>query len=73
MAALPIADLLKLDLATRLKIVEQLWDSIVDSERELPLSREDRDVLDQRLAAHRRDPDAGAPWAEVRARVFRDK
>ena len=70
MAALPIADLLKLDLATRLRIVEQLWDSIVDSEHDLPLSPEDRDELDRRLAAYERDPGAGAPWSEVEARVF---
>jgi putative addiction module component (TIGR02574 family) len=71
MAALPMEELLKLDVETRLRIIEQLWDSIVDNEHELPLGADDRAVLDERLAAYRRDPDAGASWAEVRARVFR--
>ncbi len=64
-------ELLKLDVETRLQIVEQLWDSIVDREHELPVTMEDRDELDRRLAAYHREPDAGAPWSEVRARVFR--
>lgn len=64
-------DLLKLDVETRLEIVSQLWDSIVDSAADLPLTDDEREVLAQRLDAYRRDPAAGAPWAEVRARIFR--
>ncbi len=64
-------DLLKLDLETRLELISQLWDSIVDADSELPLGLDDREELDRRLAAYRREPAAGAPWSDVRARIFR--
>ena len=64
-------DLLKLDLETRLEIVSQLWDSIVDAEPSLPVSADDQTELARRLEAHHRDPGGGAPWPEVRERIFR--
>jgi putative addiction module component (TIGR02574 family) len=66
-------DLLKLDLDTRLRIIEQLWESILDADEQLPTSADERAELDRRLAAYRSDPAAGAPWSEVRARVFHGK
>ena len=71
MAAVAMDELLKLDLDTRLAIIEALWNSIVDSEHVVPLSEADRDELDRRLVAYRNDPGAGASWSDVRERIFR--
>ena len=69
-AILSKADLLQLDVATRLELIEELWDSIASNDAaagELPLSESDRQMLDERLREYRADPEAGRPWAEVRA------
>ena len=71
MAAVPIADLLKLDVTERLRVIEVLWNSIIDSGEELPLGDEERAELDRRLAAHAANPDAGSTWEEVKARLGR--
>jgi putative addiction module component (TIGR02574 family) len=34
-----------------------------------PLTAQEKAILDARLAAYERDPDAGSSWAEVEARL----
>ena len=70
------ADLLKLDVAQRLELIEELWESIAsdpDSASRLPLTHEVRALLDDRLRQHRDDPDAARPWAEVRAEILKHR
>ena len=67
------ADLLKLDVAARLELIEALWDSIADdpeSAAQLSLTDSERKLLDQRLREHEEDPEAARPWAEVRAALL---
>lgn len=76
MAAHDVQKLLELDLETRLALVQQLWDSIVEDANDgarLPLSDGERDLLDQRLREDDEDPDAAIPWAEARARLYRQR
>jgi putative addiction module component (TIGR02574 family) len=61
MATPSVSDLLKLDVEERLELIRILWNSIVDSGRELPLTDTERAELDRRLAEHAADPDAGIP------------
>lgn len=69
---MPIPDiepLLKLDIATRLTLVQLLWDSIVADTRAgatLPLRSKERELLDARLKEDDDDPDAAIPWVEAR-------
>ena len=72
MAVPDVQELLKLDLETRLALVQKLWDSIVDaasSGAPLPLAEAERELLDQRLHEDDEDPEAAIPWAEARARL----
>lgn len=64
-------ELLRLSLAERLELVQELWDSIAEEcEREpYPLSDEQRQDLERRLAEADADPTGGAPWQEVRERI----
>jgi putative addiction module component (TIGR02574 family) len=65
---IPKADLLKLDVATRLELIEERWDSIASdgvAANQLPLTDGERAMLDERLREHRADPESGQPWAEV--------
>lgn len=65
------ADLLKLPVAERLELVQDLWDSIAaDCEREpYPLSDEQRQDLERRLAEADNEPTGGATWQEARERI----
>lgn len=65
-------DYSKLSVAERLALVEDLWDSIArDADGDTPpLTDDERRLLSERLAAHARDPDRGAPWGEVKARIL---
>jgi putative addiction module component (TIGR02574 family) len=69
---MPIPDidsLLKLDIASRLTLVQMLWDSILEDTRgggTLPLRSTERERLDARLKEDDDDPGAAIPWAEAR-------
>ena len=66
-----IAELPKLSAAERQVLREQLarldGDNWIDSDD--PLTDAEKALLDARLAAYAKDPDAGSTWAEVEARI----
>jgi putative addiction module component (TIGR02574 family) len=70
MSKVSLSDLLELPVAERLRVVQAVWDSIAEASESLPLSDEDRRELDRRLDAYYRNPDAGSPWPEVKARIL---
>ena len=59
----------KLSIAERLAIVEDIWDSIVDSKEEFPLTDEQKKELDSRLEAYQNNPDGGKTWEEVKRNI----
>lgn len=63
-------EVLSLPVGDRLELMEELWESIVNEPDALPLTDAQRAELDRRLARHEADPDAAAPWEEVRARLW---
>ena len=66
-----LEEILKLPLAERLELVQELWDSIAaDCEHEpYPLTEQQQQDLQRRLAEADADPMSGAHWDEVRERV----
>jgi putative addiction module component (TIGR02574 family) len=58
--ALPVADRLQL---------ETIWDSINDGAQTLPLSGEQRALLDRRLADNAAHPEKALTWEQVRAQL----
>lgn len=72
----PAFDFRSLSIAERLKLVEDVWDSIATEQPDaeaLPLTQSERAELDRRLAAHAADPGAAVPWSEVRAALTRPR
>ena len=49
----------------KIDYVQSLWDRIAVSLGQLPLHDWQREVLDERLAAHRASPDEARPWKDV--------
>ncbi len=58
-----------LSLEERLKLVEDIWDSIAVEQGALPVTPEQREELDRRLEAYRLDGNRGTPAVEAIERV----
>jgi putative addiction module component (TIGR02574 family) len=63
------AELRTLPVAERLKLIEDLWDSIAIEADALPLPDWHRAEIDRRLDALDTGASVGAPWEEVRRRI----
>jgi len=74
MAEIDISDLMRLSVAERIRLAEDLWDSVArEAEADpdlLPLTAEERDELDRRLADYEAHPETSVPWEEVKARLL---
>jgi putative addiction module component (TIGR02574 family) len=62
-------DLKQLSIAERLRLIEELWDSLEGDVDALLLSDWQRAEIDKRLDALDRGTSVGAPWDEVRRRI----
>ena len=71
MGKVSIGDILALSVSERIKLTQDIWDSIAAVPESVPLSQADHDELDRRLHAYRTDPQAGSPWPDVRQRLLR--
>jgi putative addiction module component (TIGR02574 family) len=67
-----LSDVLALPVSERLKLVEAIWDSIADASETFEPGEAQRAELDRRLEDYGRNPDAGCPWAEVKARLLKE-
>jgi putative addiction module component (TIGR02574 family) len=65
----PIENIKNLSVAERILIVEEIWDSIMNSNEEFPLSDEQKYELDKRLEAYNKNPKEIKPWSEVRDNI----
>jgi len=63
------SELFKLGRAERLQLVEDLWDSIVQEEPELPLADWKRDELRRRKERFLNHPSSGRTWDQVKQRA----
>ncbi len=63
------ASLRKLPLDERIRLVEDLWDSIASDQDALPLTPEQQAELDRRLDAYEADGDPGRPVMDVIAEI----
>ena len=53
----------------RLRLIEEVWDSLSDRAGGNILSEAHKQDLQRRLDAYRDNPKAGSPWDEVSARL----
>jgi putative addiction module component (TIGR02574 family) len=62
-------DILKLSVPERILMVEAIWDSIAENDEQVELSSETKHLLNERLEAHKNNPNEGSSWDEVKARI----
>jgi len=60
----------QLSIEERLRLVQEIWDSIAAEVEQLPLTDSQRQEVDRRLAAHRANPQAAIPWEQVEAEAL---
>ena len=60
---------MKLPLAERVQLAEALWENIEAGGYEPTLPPAQAAELDRRLEAHRRSPNAGIPWEQVKVEL----
>jgi putative addiction module component (TIGR02574 family) len=63
----------KLPLSDRIKLVEDIWNSIADEPKPdpFPLMKEQERELDRRLALMKKNPNRALPWAEAKRRILK--
>ena len=69
MSKISAAAMLEMPVAERLQLVEEIWNSIADEPGALEVTDGEKELIDQRLEAFHRTPDAGSSWETVRARI----
>ena len=62
-------DISELSIAERIQLAEDLWDSILEQQEELPLSPAQQQELDRRLENYKKNPTNGSSWEEVKKRL----
>lgn len=67
--AIELSEILELPVEQRLKLIEAIWDSIAEFPEAIPLTEAQKHELDRRLDDLEKNPDAGSPWPEVKARI----
>ena len=73
MKSITLEEVLQLPVPERIRVVEAIWDSIVDQPEALALTDEQKAELDHRLDALEKDPGAVSSWTEVRGRIWPGK
>ncbi len=67
-------DLEKLPLAERLQLVEDLWDSIAQTQGEdLPVPEWQKAELTRRKEEYARNPQSAKPWSEIKRSILESK
>ena len=69
MVKIDMEAIMALSVPERVRLAQDIWDTLQPTAEELPLTEEQRRILDARLEEHRRDPDSAVPWEEVKARL----
>jgi putative addiction module component (TIGR02574 family) len=64
-----MSSILKLPIEDRIRLVEDIWDSIADDQSALDLSKAQRAELDKRLDAYEEDGEIGRDASEVIAEI----
>ena len=69
MIAERIPELQKLTAEEQLILVGELWDALAARPDAFPPREDHVQILEERLAEHRRNPDDVIPWGEVKRRL----
>ncbi len=64
-----LSDIVSLEVPERLRLLEEIWDSLADHPESVPVTDAQRRELDRRMSRHDRNPHSASSWKEVRKRL----
>ena len=59
----------QLDIAERILLAEEIWDSIVAEQERIPINQAQKDEIERRINAYQHSLDKGTTWAEVNNKI----
>ena len=62
-------NLQELSVSEKILLAEDLWDSVASNEQLIPITEDQKNILDKRLAKYSLDQDSGDSWQNVRNRI----
>jgi putative addiction module component (TIGR02574 family) len=60
----------ELSVPERMELLDDVWASLIEQPDRVPVPEWHRQILDERIAAHERDPDAARPWDDVKSEIM---
>jgi putative addiction module component (TIGR02574 family) len=66
MSQVPIDSILDLPTAERIAIVQEIWESVVDTPELVEITAAQREELERRWIDFQRNPDDGESWSDVK-------
>jgi putative addiction module component (TIGR02574 family) len=70
MSIITAADTLNMPISERIQLVEDIWDTIAENIELYELNAQEKEIINNRLEAYHKNPDAGSPWQEVYERII---
>lgn len=68
--AIPPPGFEALSVEEQIDYVQALWDRIAAGADRVAVPEWHKQIIDDRLAAYKKDPNAGVPWDELRSRLL---
>lgn len=62
-----------LSIAERIRLVEEIWDTIAEENEAFELTNAQKRELDRRLASAGKGPDQGRTWDEIKAEFVKSR
>ncbi|CAC5342037.1 MULTISPECIES: addiction module protein [Planktothrix] len=64
--------ILPLTIPEKIKLIEDIWDSIVIDADQIPLTQSQKQELDRRLASYQNIENQGESWEVVKQRIIKN-
>ncbi len=62
-------NLQELTSSEKILLAEDLWDSVASNEQLIPITEDQKNILDKRLAKYSLNQDSGDSWQNIRNRI----
>jgi putative addiction module component (TIGR02574 family) len=64
-----LAEIERMSVPERLQLLDEIWESLAAAPEEVPVTPAQREELRRRVAAYRANPQEGASWEVVKAKM----
>lgn len=72
MKKISASDIAEMPVEERIRLVEDIWDSIIELPESVAVPEWHKQELEKRLDAYHTNPTEGSPWHEVRERLRKE-